>query len=334
MTNIVITGASAGVGRAVVRRFAETGNNLTLIARNETRLKAAAEEVRKAGGNALIMPLDVADADALDHAADEAEKAFGPIDIWINVAMVTVISPVAKMTPEEYRRVTEVTYLGTVNGTLSALKRFNRRGRGTIVQTGSALAYRAVPLQSAYCAAKAAIVGFTDSLRTELLHDKSNVKITVCHLPAVNTPQFDWARNKMPNRPRPVAPVFDPELIADGIYHAAFHPKREYWLGFSSVKAIMSEKISPAAGDALLARTGYSGQQTDEADDPDRPDNLFKTVEGDWAAEGRFGDEAEESSAAIWTSEHGGSRLFGGAALAMAAIVALGTFAITGPRRG
>ncbi|WP_102227105.1 SDR family oxidoreductase [Acidimangrovimonas sediminis] len=334
MTNVVITGASAGVGRAVARRFGTPGNNVTLIARNRKRLEDAAGEIRKAGGKALVMALDVADADAVETAAEEAEKAFGPIDIWINVAMVTVISPVGKMTAEEYRRVTEVTYLGTVNGTLSALKRFNRRGRGTIVQTGSALAYRAVPLQSAYCAAKAAIVGFTDSLRTELLHDKSDVKITVCHLPAVNTPQFDWARNKMPHRPRPVAPVFDPELIANGIHHAAFHPKREFWLGFSSVKAIMSEKMSPAAGDKYLARTGYSGQQTDEPEDPTRPDNLFETVEGDWAAEGRFGDEASESSAAIWTSEHGGSRLVGGATLATAAVVALGAFALTRGRRG
>ncbi|MAQ37455.1 MULTISPECIES: SDR family oxidoreductase [Thioclava] len=334
MTNIVITGASAGVGRAVARRFAAKGNRITLIARNKARLEKAAEEIRAKGGEALVQPLDVADTDAVEAAAVAAERAFGPIDIWINIAMVTVLSPVAEMTPEEYRRVTEVTYLGTVNGTLSALKRFRQQGWGTIVQTGSALAYRAVPLQSAYCAAKAAIVGFTDSLRSELIHEKSDVKITVCHLPAVNTPQFDWARNKLPNRPRPVAPVFQPELIADGIHHAAFHPKREYWLGFSAVKAILSEKISPELGDLYLARTAISGQQTEEPADPTRADNLYDSVDGDWEARGRFSDEASDSSPAIAISELGGSRLVAGGGAALVAGLMLGAVFAASRHRG
>ncbi|OWY16695.1 short-chain dehydrogenase [Thioclava sp. JM3] len=333
MTNIVITGASAGVGRAVARRFAAKGNRITLIARNKARLETAAQEIREKGGEALVQPLDVADADAVEAAAVAAENAFGPIDVWINVAMVTVLSPVSQMTPEEYRRVTEVTYLGTVNGTLSALKRFRQQGWGTIVQTGSALAYRAVPLQSAYCAAKAAIVGFTDSLRTELIHENSDVKITVCHLPAVNTPQFDWARSKLPNRPRPVAPVFEPELIADGIHHAAYHPKREYWLSFSAVKAILSEKLAPELGDLYLARTAVSGQQTGEAADPDRADNLYDSVDGDWAARGRFSDEASDSSPAMALSEHGGSRLVAGGGAALVAGLMLGAiFAVSRQR--
>ncbi len=303
MSVVMITGASAGVGRAVVRRFAGPGARLGLIARDPARLEATAREVREAGGEALVLPLDVADAEAVEAAAAQLEAAFGPIDIWINVAMVTVLSPVARMTAQEYRRVTEVTYLGTVHGTLAALRRMSPRDRGTIVQVASALAYRSIPLQSAYCAAKAAVVGFTDSLRTELLHDGSNVKLTAVQLPAVNTPQFDWARNKMPRRAQPVPPIFQPELIADAIHHAAFNPRREYWLGFSAIKAIVSAKLVPGLGDRMLARQGYQGQMTDEPA-RHRPDNLFDPVPGDPGARGRFGDRASDSSPAIWGSEH------------------------------
>lgn len=303
MTVVMVTGASAGVGRAVVRRFAGPGVKLGLVARNRERLEAAANEVREAGGEALVLPLDVADAEAVDAAAGQLEEAFGPIDIWINVAMVTVLSPVSQMKAEEYRRVTEVTYLGTVHGTLAALKRMLPRDRGTIVQTGSALAYRAIPLQSAYCAAKSAIVGFTDSLRCELLHDDSRVKLTAVHLPAVNTPQFDWARNRMPRRAQPVPPIFEPEVIADAIHHAAHHPRREYWLGFSAIQAILGGKLAPGLSDRILANQAYDGQMTEEPAE-DRPDNLHDSVPGEYAARGRFSDRAAASSPAIWASEH------------------------------
>ena len=303
MSTVVISGASAGVGRATVRRFAGPGTRIALIARNRDRLEAAAEEVRRAGGEALVLPLDVADAAAVEDAAARTEAAFGPIDIWINVAMVTVLARVGDMQPDEYRRVTEVTYLGTVHGTLSALRRMSARDRGVIVQVCSALAYRSIPLQSAYCAAKSAVVGFTDSLRTELIHDNSNVKVTAVQLPGVNTPQFGWARNKMGYRQMPVPPIFQPEAIADAIWRAAHKPRREYWLGFSSFKAIMSEKIAPSIGDRYVAHTAFEGQLTDERL-PDRPDNLYETVGGDPGAHGRFDDQATERSPAIWAAEH------------------------------
>ncbi len=321
MPTVVISGASAGVGRAVVRRFARPGTRIGLIARNRARLETTAAEVRQAGGEALVLPLDVADAAEVERAAETVEARLGPIDIWVNVAMVTVMSPVDRMTPEEFRRVTEVTYLGTVHGTLAALKRMKPRDRGAIVQVGSALAYRSVPLQSAYCAAKSAMVGFSDSLRSELIHDRSGVKLTVVHLPAVNTPQFDWARNKLGKRARPVPPVFQPEVIAEAIHHAAFHPRREYWLGFSATKAILSEKFLPGLGDRILARAGYDGQIEDAPEIPGRPDNLFDSVDGDYAARGRFGRRAAGQSPAIWASEHRDTVL-GLAALAGLGLVA------------
>jgi short-subunit dehydrogenase len=320
MATIVITGASAGVGRAVARSFARPGARIGLVARSEDRLQAAAREVRAKGGEALVLPTDVADADALEVAAASTESAFGPIDIWINVAMVTVMSPVIDMTPEEYRRVTEVTYLGCVHGTLAALRRMKPRDRGTIVQIGSALAYRSVPLQSAYCAAKSAIVGFTDSLRSELIHDRSNVKLTVVHLPAVNTPQFDWARNKLPRKAQPLPPIFEPEVIADAIHHAAIHPRREYWLGWPAIKAIMGQRIAPGLADHILAHEAYDGQMTTESRDRDRPDNLFNPVPGAYAARGRFSDRASNTSPAIWSTEHRKTLLLLGGLLLVAAV--------------
>lgn len=303
MTVVMISGASAGVGRAIARRFAEPTVKIGLIARDHSRLERTAEEVREAGGEALVLPLDVADAGAVDRAAARLEDTFGPIDIWINVAMVTVLSPVLRTTPEEYLRVTEVTYLGTVHGTLAALRRMTPRNRGTIVQVASALGYRSIPLQSAYCAAKAAIIGFTDSLRTELIHDGSGVQVTAVQLPAVNTPQFDWARNKMARRAQPMPPVFQPEVIADAIHHAAHHPRREYWLGFSAIKAILGAKLVPGLADRMLASQGYDGQKTGEPV-KDRPDNLFEPVPGPYGAHGRFDDIASARSPAIWSSEH------------------------------
>ncbi|NDV00308.1 SDR family oxidoreductase [Pseudoroseicyclus tamaricis] len=333
MTVVMISGASAGVGRAVVRRFAGPGMKLGLIARDEARLEAAAQEVRAAGGDALVLPGDVADPETSERAAEQLEAAFGPIDIWINVAMVTVLAPVARTTAEEYRRVTEVTYLGTVHGTLAALKRMRPRNHGAIVQIGSALAYRSIPLQSAYCAAKAAVLGFTESLRTELLHDQSAVTVTMVQLPAVNTPQFDWARNKTGHRAQPVPPIFEPEVIADAIHHAAFHPRREYWLGFSAAKAIVADKVAPALADRYLAATGYSGQLTDAAE-RDRPDNLYESVPGDVGARGRFSDRASGTSPAIWASEHRDALLGLGALAATGLAAGLLARAMKGRRRG
>jgi len=297
---VLITGASAGVGRATARVFAERdGARIGLVARDGTRLEAAADEIRQSGGEALILPCDVADAAGVDQAADKVERAFGAIDIWVNCAMATIMAPVGKMTPEEFRRVTEVTYLGSVYGTMSALRRMRQRDRGVIVQVGSALAYRSIPLQSAYCGAKHAIVGFLDSVRSELIHDKSRVRLSVVHLPAINTPQFSWMRSRMPRRPQPVPPIFQPEVAADAIHFAAHHPRREFWVGRSSVKAIMAQKVAPGRLDSFLARTGYQGQQTSEPASADGPDNLFAPVEGEHAARGRFTGRAEGWSPAL-----------------------------------
>lgn len=303
MPVVMITGASAGVGRAVTRRFAQEGAQIGLIARDLDRLEATAREVRAIGGQALVLPLDVADAAAVDAAADSLERAFGPIDLWINVAMVTVMAPVAQTTPAEYLRVTQVTYLGFVHGTLAALKRMRRRNRGAIIQIGSALAYRSIPLQSAYCAAKHAMVGFTDSLRSELIHDNVDISITVMQLPAVNTPQFDWARSKLPRRAQPLPPIFEPELIAEAVFHASRHPRREYWLGYPAAKAIVGQRLAPGLGDRILASEAWDGQMTDEPAH-DRADNLYEPVPGDYAARGRFTDRAAAHSPAMWASEH------------------------------
>ena len=293
-----------------MRRFAAPGVRIGLIARNRDRLETTAAEVRSAGGEAMVLPLDVADAEAVEDAAEQVESAFGPIDVWINVAMVTVLAPVSQMTAAEYRRVTEVTYLGAVHGSLAALRRMQPRDRGTIVQVASALGYRSIPLQSAYCAAKSAMIGFTDSLRCELLHDGSRVKLTAVQLPAVNTPQFDWARSKMPRRPQPMPPIFQPELIADAIHHAAIHPRREFWLGGSAIQAIVGAKVAPALTDRMMADQAYEGQMTDEPAE-ERPDNLFAPVRGPYEARGRFSDRATERSPAIWASEHRGGVGFG-----------------------
>lgn len=331
-TTVVITGASAGVGRALARRFAQDGARIGLVARGRERLEETAAEVRARGGEALVLPLDVADADALENAAQQVEREFGPIDIWVNNAMVTVFSPVSKMRPEEYRRATEVTYLGTVNGTLAALKRMSGRNRGTIVQVGSALAYRAVPLQSAYCAAKRAIVGFTDSLRTELMHEGSNVNVVAVHLPAVNTPQFGWARNKTGRRARPLPPVFEPEVIANAIHHAAFNPRREYWLGWPTWKAILGEKLAPGLSDRIIAREAWDGQM---GSDPisEQQGNLDSPSGSEYAARGRFSTEAQNNSPAVWADEHRTSLLSTAGLVLGLGAVGLAAFLITRNRQ-
>ena len=263
---IVITGASAGVGRATAHAFAAPGVQIGLIARGTTGLQAAAAEVEKTGAKALALPLDMADPDAVEAAAERVENHFGPIDIWVNCAMTTIFAPFHRIKPEEYRRATEVTYLGFVYGTMAALKRMRERNRGTIVQVGSALSYRAVPLQSAYCGAKFAIRGFTDSLRTELLHDGVDVHLVMVQMPALNTPQFNWARNKLSRRPQPIPPIFQPEIAADAIVYAAKSRRREIWVGRSSVKAIVGNKLFPGLLDRYLAKNGYSGQLTRRTD--------------------------------------------------------------------
>ena len=300
---VVITGASAGIGRAAVRRFATGGYDVGLIARGEGGLNAAAEDVRREGGRAVAIPCDVANADSVEAAAARVEDDLGPIDVWVNNAMVSVFSPIAEMTADEFKRVTEVTYLGYVYGTLSALRRMRARNRGTIVQVGSALAYRSIPLQSAYCAAKHAIVGFTDSLRCELIHDHSGVHVTVVQMPAVNTPQFSWVKSRLPNMAQPVPPIFQPEVAADAIYFAAHHRRREVWVAYSAIKAIIGQKIAPGFADQYLANNGFSSQQTSERRDPDQPNNLWSPVDGpgggDHGAHGNFDDRARAYSPAL-----------------------------------
>lgn len=302
---IAITGASAGVGRAVANAFARRGDWVGLIARSETGLNDARLEIEHAGGRAAAFSADVANPDAMAKAADGIELALGPIDVWVNCAMVTVFSRVDDMTPEEYRRATEVTYLGTVHGTLEALRRMRRRGRGTIVQVGSALAYRSVPLQSAYCAAKAAIRGFSDSLRCELIYDKSPIRLTLVHLPAVNTPQFSWARAHLQHHPQPVPPIYQPEVAAEAIVFAADHPeRREYWVGASSVEAILGNRIAPGLLDQMMAKQAWSGQYTSERIPADRPDNLFTPVEGLHATHGVFDGRARPYSVQFRLDRH------------------------------
>jgi NAD(P)-dependent dehydrogenase (short-subunit alcohol dehydrogenase family) len=303
---VVITGASGGVGRAAARAFAREGACIGLLARGRGGLEGARRDVEEAGGRAHVLPTDVSDPDQVEAAAEAVERAFGPIDVWVNNAMATILAPVDRTEPAEYRRVTEVTYLGYVHGTLSALRRMKPRDRGAIVQVGSALAYRSIPLQSAYCASKAAIRGFTDSLRSELIHDGSRVHLTMVHMPGLNTPQFLWGRSKMPRTIRPVAPVFQPEVAAEAILWAAHHRRRELWVGGSTVEAIVGQKLAPGFGDWYVSEMAYEGQMTDEPADPSRPDNLFQPLDqdGDYGAHGPFDREASPSSPQLWTDLH------------------------------
>lgn len=319
---VVITGASAGVGRATVRAFARRKASIGLLARDTQGLQAAAREVRDAGGRALAVPTDVADPEAVDGAAERIEQELGPIDIWINVAMATIYAPLQRITPAEYRRATEVTYLGNVYGTMAALKRMRARNRGTIVQVGSALAYRSIPLQAPYCGAKFAIRGFTDSLRSELLHDGLDIHLTMVQMPALNTPQFDWGLNKLPDRPQPVPPIFQPEVAAEAIVFAAYARRREVWVGASTIMAILGNQIAPGLLDKYLAQAGYSGQRSGQAADPAAPNNLFAPVPGDYGARGRFDNRAEPYSVALWASKHKHSLLAGVGMLGLALLSA------------
>jgi len=320
---VVITGASAGIGRAAARLFGQRGDRVGLIARGQAGLEGAARDVQRAGGSALAVPADVADFASLDAAAQQIEDTLGPIDVWVNVAFASVFAPFSQITPAEFRRVTEVSYLGYVHGTMAALERMRPRDRGVIVQVGSALGERSIPLQSAYCGAKHAINGFTSSLRCELLHDKSAVRITVVQMPAVNTPQFSWVRSRLPRHPQPVPPIYQPEVAARGIVYAADHPRRrQYFVGASTAATILGTRVAPALLDRYLARTGYDSQQTGDARGAGRPENLDEPVDRppgeDYGAHGEFDRRSHPRSAQLFLSHHPVAATAAGAAAAAA----------------
>jgi NAD(P)-dependent dehydrogenase (short-subunit alcohol dehydrogenase family) len=312
---VAITGASAGVGRATVRSFAERGATIGLLARGEDGLKAARREVEAAGGGAIDLPCDVSDGDAVERAADAIERELGPIDVWVNNAMVGVFDEFLDVRPEDFRRVTDVTYLGVVNGTRSALRRMTARDRGTIVQVGSALAFRGIPLQAAYCGAKHAIQGYTESVRTELLHRRSSVRIVQVHLPALNTPQFHWVKTDLERHPQPVPPIYQPEVAARAIVWAATHRRRQLFVGAPTVLTVWADRFVPGLLDRYLGRTGYGGQQAAWPIEPGRPDNLYAPVAGDQGAHGEFDDVARSRSLQLWATTH---RPLVGAAAAVA----------------
>ena len=319
---VVVTGASGGIGRATAAAFGARGASVALLARGEAGLAGAARDVEAGGGRALVVPTDVADPAQVEAAAERVENELGPIDVWVNVAFTSVFSPFEKIGPEEYKRVTEVNYLGFVYATMAALKRMTPRDAGTIVQVGSALAYRGIPLQTAYCGSKHAIQGFHEALRCELLHDKSNVHVTMVQMPAVNTPQFSWVLNRMPKHAQPVPPIYQPEVAARGVLYAADHPKRrEYWVGASTMGTLAANAVAPGLLDRYLARTGYSSQQTGQDRSPDQAVNLWEPADGtdgkDYGAHGVFDAKAVGRSEQLWLSQHHG--LLGVAAGALAA---------------
>ncbi len=301
---VVVTGASAGLGRAIVNEFAKRGAHIGLLARGRERLEDARREAESLGGKAIAIPTDVADYQQVEAAAQKVEDTFGPIDIWINDAMVGILSPVKEMQPEEYKRVTDVTYLGQVYGTLAALKRMLPRDHGKIILVGSALAYRGIPLQSAYCGAKHAVQGFADSLYAELIHEKSHVQLAMLQMPAMNTPQFEWSKNRLPNKPQPVPPIYQPEVAARAVYWAAHNNRHRMEVGGSSAIVITGNKFAPRLGDWYLARTGYKSQQRNEPANPNQPDNLWEPVPGDFGAHGVFDDRAHPRSFQVWADEH------------------------------
>ncbi len=320
---VVITGASAGHGRAVARGFARQGAKIGLLARGREGLEASKREVESLGGQALVVPTDVSDADQVEAAAQAVEAELGPITVWVNNAMVSVFSPVKTLRPEEIARVTEVTYLGYVYGTMAALRRMLPRDRGVIIQVGSALAYRGIPLQAAYCGAKHAIEGFTESLRTELLHDKSRVRVTMVQMPAMNTTQFSWSKNKMDHNPQPVPPIYEPEVAAHAVIWAARHDRREIDVGGSTVAAILANKIAPGLLDHYLARNGYRSQEAPGPVDRTRPDNLWRPVPGDHGVHGPFSDRSIRRSPEVWTTLHRGTiAVLAGLGLALAGLSA------------
>jgi NAD(P)-dependent dehydrogenase (short-subunit alcohol dehydrogenase family) len=331
---VVITGASGGVGRAVARRYGIRGAKVALLARGRKGLKAAAEDVRERGGTALTVPVDMADPDAVFTAAEDVESELGPIDIWVNDAFTSVFAPFTKISPAEFKRVTEVTYLGYVYGTRAALDRMLPRDHGTIVQVGSALAYRGIPLQSAYCGAKHAIQGFNEALRCELRHEGTHVRTTMVQLPAVNTPQFSWVLSRLRRHAQPVPPIYQPEVAAKAIVYAGDHPnRREYWVGASTTATLIANAVAPGVLDRYLARTGFKAQQTDEPVSPDRPVNLWHPVDAkaDYGAHGEFDEQAHTQAPQLWASQHHGLLLGGAAVVAAGAVAAAVGRALTRP---
>jgi len=313
---VVVTGASAGVGRAVACAFAKRGARIGLLARGHAGLEAAQRDVERLGGQAIAIPTDVADPEQVEAAAQRVEETFGPIDVWVNDAMASVFAPFTEITPDEFKRVTEVAYLGFVYGTMAALKRMKPRDKGRIIQIGSALAYRSIPLQAAYCGAKHGIMGFTDSIHCELLHDKSNVKITMVQLPAVNTPQFGWVKSRLKNKAQPVPPIYEPEVIADAVTWVTDHYRRELFIGLNTAIIIQGNKVFPALGDRYLGKTGYKSQQTNEPANPNRPNNVWEPVDEtrDYGAHGAFDKQAKRKSRQLWVDTHPGVLALAGSA--------------------
>ena len=325
---VVVTGASGGIGRAVARAFGERGDAVALLARGEKGLRGAKHDVESAGGTALVVPTDTAEHEQVFAAADRVEKELGPIDVWVNVAFTSVFARFTDIKPEEYKRITEVSYLGYVYGTMAALAKMKSRDRGTIVQVGSALAYRGIPLQTGYCGAKHAIQGFNEALRCELLHEKSGIHNTMVQMPAVNTPQFSWVINRLPHHAQPVPPIYQPEYAARAVLYAADHPRRrEYWVGTSTLGTLAGNAIAPGILDRYLAKTGFSSQQTKQKDRPDAPENLWDPADGehgrDFGAHGAFDDKAISTDPQLWASHHHGLLIGVGAAI-VAGAVALG----------
>ncbi len=325
---VVVTGATGGIGRAVVRALAARGDAVALLARGEQGLAAAESEVSQAGGRALAVPTDMADPEQVSAAATRVEAELGPIDTWINVAFTSVFAPFEEVSPAEYKRVTEVNYLGFVYGTMAALKLMKPRDRGTIVQVGSALAYRGIPLQTAYCGSKHAIQGFHEALRCELLHERSKVRVTMVQMPGVNTPQFSWVLSRLPNRAQPVPPIYQPELAARAVLFAAAHPRRrEYWVGSSTMATLAANALAPGLLDRYLARTGFSAQQTGQRREPDDPANLWRPADGrsghDFGAHGAFDAQAKSRDPQVWASHHHGVLAAFGAGLATLGAVTL-----------
>ncbi len=323
---VVITGASAGLGRSIAREFAHHGARIGLIARGKEGLEGAKREVEDLGGEALILEADVSDPAQIEEAARQVEEKFGPITIWINNAMNSVFSPLKEITPEEFKRVTEVTYLGQVYGTMAALKRMIPRDKGTIILVGSALAYRGIPLQSAYCGAKHGILGFFESLRCELIHDKSNIKLNMVQLPAMNTTQFGFVKSRLPNKPRPMGRIYEPEVAAKAVYYAAYHGDRETYVGYPTWQTIIGNKVIPGVLDNYLANIGYDGQQTEEPEDPNRTNNLWEPIPGDHGAHGTFDAQAWDFSPQTWALTHHWLTLAGMAAVTVGLSIGFGVF--------
>ena len=327
---VAVTGATGGIGRATIREFARRGDDVALIARGEAGLDAAAEEVRSMGRRALVVPTDVADDAAVEAAVERIETELGPVDVWVNVAFTSVFARFEDIAPEEYRRVTEVNYLGYVYATMAILKRMRQRGHGTIVHVGSTLAYRGIPLQTAYCGSKHALQGFHESLRVELLHEGSDIHVTMVQMPAVNTPQFSWVLSRLPKHAQPVPPIYQPEIAARAVVYAADHPKRrEYWVGASTVGTLIANAVAPGILDRYLAKTGFSSQQTPQDKPDDQPANLWEPADGpddkDFGAHGVFDDTAKARSPQQWVA-HRYPQLAGAAAGALA--LGLGALAL------